>query len=183
MEDSLFQFLNQDIANPFFDAVLPLYREKTTWIPLYVLMLYLIWNRNGTKKTLYLLICIGLVIAVADQVAAGLIKPLVGRIRPCANGLLEGQVRVLVGCGGQWSFPSNHATNHFAVATVLSLTFVRRWYWRLAWVLWALTISLAQIYVGKHYPVDILGGALLGTGIAVLGVVAYHRLAGEYAVT
>ncbi len=183
MEESIFQFLNQQLANPFFDAVLPVYRDKLTWIPLYVLTLYLIWNREGGRKTFYLLLCMGLVIALADQVAAGLIKPWVGRLRPCATESLAGEVRVLVGCGGRLSFPSNHATNHFAVATVLSLTFVRKWYWQTAWFLWAFSISLAQVYVGKHFPADILAGGLLGSAIALAGVVIYRRLAGEEALT
>ncbi|PPK86612.1 undecaprenyl-diphosphatase [Neolewinella xylanilytica] len=183
MEATIFEFLNQDLANPFFDAVLPVYRDKLTWIPLYVLIAYLIWNRWGWRKTLYLLLCMAAVIAVADQVAAGIIKPWVGRIRPCAAEDLAGEVRVLVGCGGKLSFPSNHATNHFAVATLLCLTFVRKWYWRCAWLLWALSISLAQVYVGKHYPGDILAGALLGTAIAILGYMVYRRVAAEHAVT
>ncbi|WP_116105659.1 phosphatase PAP2 family protein [Lewinella sp. IMCC34191] len=183
MEASIFEFLNQDIANPIFDAVLPVYRDKLTWLPLYMLVTYLLWNRYGYRKTLYLLLCIGAVIAVADQLAASVIKPWVGRIRPCATESLAGEVRVLVGCGGKLSFPSNHATNHFAVATLLMLTFVRKWYWRLAWFAWALSISLAQVYVGKHFPGDILAGALLGTGIAILGFLLYRRLAGRWAIT
>ncbi|MGB3798663.1 MAG: phosphatase PAP2 family protein, partial [Lewinella sp.] len=147
MEASIFEFLNQDIANPFFDAIMPAYRDKVTWIPLYLLLLYLLWSRFGWRKTLYLLVCIAGVIAIADQLAASVIKPLVGRIRPCATESLAGEVRVLVGCGGKLSFPSNHATNHFAIATLLTLTFVRKWYWQVAWFGWALTISLAQVYV------------------------------------
>ena len=183
MEASIFEFLNQDLANPFFDAVLPVYRDKLTWIPLYVLVTYLIWNRYGWRRTLYLLLCIGTVIAVADQIAASLLKPWVGRPRPCATEALQEHVRILVSCGGKFGFPSNHATNHFAVATVLCLTVVRRRYLRVVWVLWALTISLAQVYVGKHFPADILAGALLGCGVAILGVLGYRYAAGEEAIT
>ena len=183
MEASLFEFLNQDLANPFFDAVLPVYRDKLTWVPLYVLTAYVIWSRYGWKRTLYLLLCIGLVIAVADQIAATVIKPWVGRLRPCATEALQTQVRILVSCGGKYGFPSNHATNHFAVATVLCLTVLHKWQWRILWLLWALSISLAQVYVGKHFPADILAGALLGTGIAALGVIAYRSAAGEERIT
>lgn len=183
METSIFTFLNQDLANPFFDAVLPVYRDKLTWVPLYLLVAILLVLREGWRRTLYLLLAMGAVIAVADQLAAGLIKPWVGRIRPCAAPELAGQVRVLVGCGGHLSFPSNHATNHFAVAVFLGLTFVRRVGFRMLWLLWALSISLAQVYVGKHYPGDILAGAVLGGLLAYLGFLAYRRLAGAEAIT
>lgn len=183
MEETVFTWLNQDLANPFFDAVMPVYREKLTWVPLYLFTAYLMIRREGWKKTLYLLLAVGLVIAVADPLAAQVIKPWVGRVRPCASTELAGQVRVLVGCGGKLSFPSNHATNHFAVATLLCLTFVRRPVYRWLWLLWALTISLAQVYVGKHYPGDVLAGAVLGSGLALLGYLVYRRLAGPLRIT
>lgn len=183
MEASIFEFLNQDLANSFFDAVLPVYRDKLTWVPLYIIVTYLIWSRYGWRRTLYLLLCIVLVIAVADQAAATVLKPWVGRLRPCATEALQDQVRILVSCGGKYGFPSNHATNHFAVATVLCLTVVRRGYWRGLWLLWALSVSLAQVYVGKHFPADILAGALLGSGIAILGVLVYRYTSGEEAIT
>ena len=183
MEASIFTFLNQDLANPFFDAVLPVYRDKLTWVPLYLVVTYLLWRRVGWRSTLYFLLALGVIIAVADQLAAGVIKPWVGRIRPCAAEALRGEVRVLVGCGGELSFPSNHATNHFAVAVFLCLTFVRRTPFRILWLCWALSISLAQVYVGKHYPGDILAGAALGGLLAYLGFLLYRRLAGPAAVT
>ncbi|MCP9235134.1 phosphatase PAP2 family protein [Lewinella sp. JB7] len=178
----LFDLINQQWANPVLDAILPVYRDKLTWIPLYIAVLYLIWRRFGTRRAVYLLLCIGTVIAVADQLAATVIKPWVGRLRPCATPALADRVRELVNCGGALSFPSNHATNHFAVATVMSLTWVRRRGWKFAWFLWAFTISLAQVYVGKHYPGDILAGAALGAAVGWIGVVAYRRLAKEAAI-
>ena len=182
MDQTVFDYLNQQLASPFLDAVLPVYREKTTWIPLYLVMLYLLWRSYGWRRTLYLTLCIAVVIAVADQLAATLIKPWVGRLRPCAEPSLAGQVRELVGCGGRYGFPSNHATNHFAVAVVLSLTWVRRWAGRLALLLWAGSIGLAQVYVGKHYPSDVLAGALLGTSVAIVGVLVYRWSVGRSAI-
>ena len=182
MDQTLLDYLNQQLASPFLDAVLPVYREKTTWIPLYLLILYLLWRTYGWRRSLYLTLCIVAVIAVADQLAATLIKPWVGRLRPCAEPSLAGQVRELVGCGGRYGFPSNHATNHFAVAVVLSLTWVRRWAGRFALLLWAGSIGLAQVYVGKHYPSDVLAGALLGTSVAIVGVLIYRRLVGRLAI-
>ncbi|WP_116124291.1 phosphatase PAP2 family protein [Lewinella sp. IMCC34183] len=167
---AVFDLINRQAANPFLDAVVPVYRDKLTWIPLYAGLLWLIYRRMGLRDTVYLLLCIGVVIAVADQVAASVLKPWVGKLRPCADPLLEGRVRSLVPCGGKFTFPSNHATNHFALATVLAMTLVRRWYWQVVLFLWAASIALAQVYVGKHFPVDVLAGASLGTALGIVGV-------------
>lgn len=181
MDQLLFDFLHRDLAHPWLDAILPVYREKTTWIPLYLVMAVLLWRSYGWRRTFYLLLVVALVVTVADQIAASVLKPLVGRLRPCAE---LADVRELVGCGGRFSFPSNHATNHFAVATVLSLTWLGHyaWGWRLAIFTWAATISLAQVYVGKHYPSDIVAGAALGMAVAIFGVFAYRRLAKDAAI-
>jgi len=174
---SLFDFINQALANPFLDAILPVFREKTTWIPLYLLMVGLLCRAYGWKQTLYLLLCIAAVLAVADQLAATVLKPWVGRLRPCAEPSVADHARILVNCGGKYSFPSNHATNHFALATVLGLTWLqgKAAGWRIGLFLWAAAISVAQVYVGKHYPGDVLAGALLGSLIAWSGVLVYRR--------
>ncbi|CAH1000374.1 hypothetical protein LEM8419_01527 [Neolewinella maritima] len=182
MDQTLFELINQQLASPLLDAVLPVYREKTTWIPLYAIWLVLLLRAYGWKRTLFLLLCIGAVIAVADQIAASVLKPWVAQLRPCAEPSLAGQVRELVGCGGRFGFPSNHATNHFAVAVVLCLTWVRGTPARIFLLLWAASIGLAQVYVGKHYPSDVLAGACLGTSVAILGVWAYRSLAGATAI-
>lgn len=175
---AVFDFLHREIANPFFDAVLPVYREKTTWIPLYLMMVFLLVRGYGWRRTGWLLLCIAVTLAIADQLAASVIKPWVGRLRPCASGEV---VRELVSCGGKYSFPSNHATNHFALATILSLTWLqdRARGWRILLYAWAATIALAQVYVGKHWPGDIVAGALLGAFLAYAGVLAYRRLTGK----
>ena len=182
MDQALFDLLNRQLASPFLDAVLPVYRDKLTWAPLYLLVFVLLLRRYGWRRTLYLCLCIGLVIAAADQIAAGLIKPWVAKLRPCADPEVAASVRSLVSCGGVYGFPSNHATNHFALATVLSLTWVRSWGLRVALFLWAATIGLAQVYVGKHYPSDILAGALLGISLAIIGVLLYRHWAGPLAI-
>lgn len=178
---ALFEFIHYDLANPFLDAVLPVYREKTTWIPLYLIMVYLLWKTYGWKRTLFLLLGIAVTLTVADQLAASVIKPWVGRYRPCAT---DDAVRELVNCGGVYSFPSNHATNHFALAMVVSLTWLseRAWGWRLAVFLWAGSISIAQVYVAKHYPADIIAGAALGMLVAILVVSIYRRVLNEAAI-
>ena len=176
----VFELINQDAANALLDALLPIYRDKKTWIPLYLLIAFFLFRNHGWKHSLYLLICIAAVITVADQLAAEVLKPWIGRLRPCADTTVAATVRALVGCGGKYSFPSNHATNHFALAGVLSLTLFRdaaRARWSL--YLWAASICLAQVYVGKHWPTDVIVGGLLGYSLATAGVVVYRKLAGE----
>jgi len=182
VDHALFDFINQQLANPVLDVLFPLLREKTTWIPLYVVWAFLLWRGYGWRRTLYLLVCVAIVLTVADQLAASVFKPWIGRLRPCAEPSVAEQARILVGCGGKFGFPSNHATNHFAVATVLSLTWIRRWPGRAAIFLWAASISIAQVYVGKHYPGDVVAGALFGSTVAFLGVVVYRRLAGRWVI-
>ena len=179
MDQSLFHFLHHDLANPFLDWLLPVYREKTTWIPLYLLLVVLLFREFGARRTLYVLLCVALTLAVADQLAATLLKPWIGRLRPCADPVIGDEVRALVNCGGKYSFPSNHATNHFALATLLYLLWLRDHarIWTILIFVWAATIALAQVYVGKHWPGDILAGALLGTAIAYLGATLHDRWA------
>ena len=174
----MFEFLNQTIANPFFDTVLPLWREKLVWIPLYLLCTGLIWRRYGIQQTLLLLAALGATLAVCDQFAASLLKPWVGQLRPCKAAEYGFDARVLVGCGGQYSFPSNHATNHFAVATLLTLTWLRSYGrgWTVLAFAWATSISLAQVYVGKHWPSDIVAGAALGLAGGVAGAALFYEL-------
>ncbi len=174
-DEQLFYYIHHDLANPFLDTLLPVWREKTTWVPAYlVAAAYLVYKykRQGWQ----LLLLIGLAILLSDQLTSSIIKPLTERPRPCYLPAFEGQLRELVPCGGYNSFPSSHAANHFALATVLLLTWLkgsRLWAWIL--LLWATSICFAQVYVAKHYPLDVLVGALMGTLIAY-GLVKYSQL-------
>lgn len=166
IDQQLFDFVHNQLAHPWLDAILPHYRAKETWVPAYLVAAYLLWRHHG-RNGLRLLLLVGLAILISDQLTSSVIKPLVGRPRPCYAAELAGRIRELVGCGGHDSFPSSHAANHFALAVLLSLTWLKN---NRAWVvtllLWATSISLAQVYVAKHYPTDILFGAILGSGIA-----------------
>ncbi|MEL6140758.1 MAG: phosphatase PAP2 family protein, partial [Bacteroidota bacterium] len=145
------------------------------WIPAYLLAAFLLIKKYQWQGV-RLLLLIGLGILIADQLTSSVIKPWVGRPRPCHAPAFVGQIRELVGCGGHDSFPSSHASNHFALAMILSLTWLKKsraWQWIL--FLWAISISLAQVYVAKHYPVDILVGALIGLLVASGLVFLYKK--------
>jgi undecaprenyl-diphosphatase len=146
------------------NSIAPLLREKTTWIPLYLLLAAWCMWRYSWRTALTLLVASALTVAVADTTSSKILKPLIQRERPC-RAVPDAIVRVP--CGGGFSFPSSHAANHFALAAlwIRGLHQQRRlnvlwWAW---W--WAATIALAQVYVGVHYPLDITAGAILGVGI------------------
>jgi membrane-associated phospholipid phosphatase len=172
----IFFFINGQLSNPVFDAVLPWLRNKVIWVPLYILIAYFLvykYKIKGLVAILFLIVVAG----VCDFTSSSIVKPFFARLRPCNNPEFYGQVKLLVGCGNGFSFTSSHATNHFGLATALILLFYHRWKWILpAGILWAGVISLSQVYVGVHYPVDIFFGALLGTLIAVLLFYIYKRI-------
>lgn len=162
---SIFHFINHTISNSFLDVVLPFLRHAPNWIPLYIFLgVYLLskYKMEAIKYAIYIVIAF----ALADFISAGIIKPLVGRLRPCHSLTLHANL-VLGHCGGKWSFPSTHATNHMAIALsiVFANIFTKKWI-NYIWIFWALSIGFAQIYVGVHYPSDVIAGFTLGTLIA-----------------
>lgn len=118
---------------------------------------------------LFILITFG----IADFTSSSLIKKSVQRVRPCNDIEFKENVNTRVRCGSGYSFTSSHATNHFAMASFLIMVFYRRWN-HILWIgiLWAAMISLAQVYVGVHYPLDVIAGAILGSSIGyIVGLV------------
>ncbi len=167
LDTEIFLKINKGLSNPFFDLIMPLLRNRFFWAPLYLFII--IFCIKEYKKKGYLLIA-GLLVtfALGDLIASRLIKPNIERIRPCNEISLVNDVVERVPCGTGYSFPSAHATNHFALAWFLVLAFYKRWKGIIFWAFaWAASISFAQIYVGVHYPIDIAFGTLLGT---ILGV-------------
>ncbi len=163
-----FLLINTEWTSPLLDRVLPVLRNRDTWIPFYVLLaIGLVYRFNW--KGLLMIAIIGATVGLTDQVSSALLKPAFGRDRPCKVEALQDEIRVLVHCGNNKSFTSSHAANHTAMAMIMSLLFLRRkkWWIALAFI-WAFSIGYAQIYVGVHYPLDILGGMLTGILIARL---------------
>jgi undecaprenyl-diphosphatase len=166
---AVFFFINHSLANPVFDLVMPFLTDLNKirfGQALYLaggLWLVIKGGRNG-RITAVLLI-VGIV--VSDQLSSSLVKPLVGRIRPCRA--LEG-VRLLVDCGGGLSFPSSHAVNNFCAAAILAAFYKpQRW----IWFSFAALIAFTRPYVGVHYPSDIIGGAIIGAGCGMLIIVLW----------
>ncbi|HPD65780.1 MAG TPA: phosphatase PAP2 family protein [Bacteroidia bacterium] len=168
LDHRIFFLINRIWTNSFFDTFLPLFRDKFFWLPLYVFIFsFLIVNyrKQGWLIILFLIITVTL----SDQFSSHLIKPLVHRLRPCKDPFFTEYVRTIVGCKPGFSFPSSHAANHFSVAFFLGLFFFRQARWVLpAGLVWAAIISYSQIYIGVHYPSDIIAGCFLGIFCALL---------------
>lgn len=171
----LFFHINGQWHNAFLDALLPFVREPYVWAPLYLFLALFVTINYGWKGLfwiLFFLLCFG----VSDQ-ASLYLKGAVGRIRPCRDPVVSHYARVLVVyCPMSGSFTSNHAANHFALATFCFIT-LKSAFHRYAWLFfaWAAIVAYAQIYVGVHYPLDVLGGALLGILIGLLSGSFFQR--------
>ncbi len=167
IDTTLFYFFNGVIANSLFDRIMPFITENKHWVLVYItLFVWLFWKGGRTGRIAGLLLILGLV--TADQLSSSVIKELAGRIRPCHD---LPDVRLLVSCGAGKSFPSSHAANTFFGAVVLSY-----YYRHYMWVYFSIAaaVSFSRIYCGVHYPLDILGGAVLGSSIG-LGLIYISR--------
>ncbi len=177
IDHQLFFFINQQLANSFFDVLMPLVRNKLTWIPLYMLILaFLVWKYP--KSWWKMLLSILLTVALTDSISSHLFKPLFHRIRPChAAGIAENARLLLNHCSGGYSFTSSHAANHFGLAIIFSLLLAKhgRWVWPV-FLLWASLISFAQIYVGVHYPADVAGGIVTGLFCGFFSWCLYQKI-------
>jgi membrane-associated phospholipid phosphatase len=163
LDTELFLAINNGWHNSVLDVICPWLREAKHWIPFYILLLYLVWKHYGTQ-VLWIAIGAGLLVFITDQFSANLIKNTFERLRPCNDPDLKLKVRLLVNCGQGYSFMSAHATNHFAIAVYFTV-FLKEWipkFGVFAFV-WALSISVSQVYVGVHYPFDIIAGGLCGS--------------------
>ena len=176
MDAQLFLFLNGLHAD-WLDPVMVAITKMWPWIPLYLLLLYLVFKQYG-KRGWWILLGVCVVILCSDQLSAHVCKPLFQRLRPCFNPELEGLVHLPNGLpGGRFGFVSSHAANTFAVASYLTGVLWRRYRW-IGWVLygWAFLSSYSRIYVGVHYPGDIVAGAALGILIGLLGALVLRKL-------
>jgi len=163
LDQQLFHFINHDLSNWFFDLLMPVLRNRLVWIPLYVfIIVFCLWRYK--KQGLIIIVLLSLAAGVADFGSATLIKSAFKRVRPCNTPALDATIIARVDCGTGYSFPSSHASDHFAIAVFISIVFCKRYKWVLpVSLLWAAAISFAQVYVGVHYPVDVTVGAIYGS--------------------
>ena len=167
LDKQLFLALN-GLNNGFFDQVMYYISEKVTWIPLYALLLFLIFKRFRWRGLVVLLLVVVLV-TLSDQLSV-LMKNSFLRLRPCLEPALEGLVHIVWGhCGGRYGFVSSHAANTFALATFMTFLLGDRFQWVLPLMFaYAGLNAYSRIYLGVHYPGDVIFGALLGVFIWLL---------------
>ena len=183
-DESLFRWINATAHSAFLDFLLPFWRNKFNWILLYALVTaILFWKYK--QKAIPILLLVALTILVTDQISSELLKKTVLRLRPCNDPLMQDHLRLLVHCGKGFSFTSSHASNHFALA-YLFIQFLKplipiekvtlRWLLVFGFFIWAVLVAYAQVYVGVHYPLDVMGGALLGWGLAAILYAIYKKI-------
>ena len=159
-DKSLFLFLN-NLGSTSFDQLWIMISATWIWVPLYVIFLYLLFKNYQLRNLIFILIFIALGVTFSDQLA-GVFKTGVSRLRPCHDPTLTGLMRD-VKCGGRFGFYSSHAANTFFIATFMSLLLHKK-FRLLPYILfaWAIIVSYSRIYLGVHFPLDILMGSLMG---------------------
>ncbi len=168
-DESLFLYLN-NFHTDFLDPIIFQLTHTWPWIPLYLFLTYLIVKKYE-KKSWWVFIALGLTILFADQFTSGFMKPFFERLRPCHDPRWDGMLHNYGKCGGMFGFASSHASNSFAIATIISLT-LGKYYPQTKWLfLWATFFSYTRIYLGVHYPADVIVGGIVGIVSAYL---AFH---------
>jgi undecaprenyl-diphosphatase len=161
--------------NPFLDEFMWAVSGKLIWLPMYIVLIMMYWNKFNTRMTLFFVLAALVVVGLSDLISSQLIKEYVMRYRPSHNAVLSEQLHFYqlrpddYYKGGMFGFVSSHAANFFGLCTFVSLV-LKKQYQRISFVLIsiALLVSFSRIYLGVHYLTDILGGAALGILVAVI---------------
>ena len=173
LDTELFLFLNKLHAD-WLDPIMIFISGKITWLPFYLVLLFLV-IKNYKKQSILIIISVILLIICSDQISSSVFKPIFERPRPCHNEAIKDLVYLPTGhCGGVYGFISSHACNAFALAVFIT-HILKKYYNKIAWVMfiWASLVAYSRIYMGVHYPGDTVVGAAVGILIGfVLGIVA-----------
>ena len=162
IDTDLFLYLNS-LHVEWMDKIMILITNMGIWFPLYLLLMYWTVKQYG-KRCWWVFLAVGVVVLCSDQLSSHVFKPVFQRLRPCYNPDLQDLIHLPKGlAGGRYGFTSSHAANTFAVAAFLTpvLRNYRPWL-GIVLYLWAFISSYSRIYLGFHYPGDILCGAILG---------------------
>ena len=156
LDKALMKFLNKNISNSLFDVIMPIITSKDFLTVIGLILIFYLVLFCGKRVRIAILV-LTFAAGASDAICAQIIKPWIGRIRP-SHEFIE-FINLLVAKGGKWSFPSNHAANSFAFATVLSYFFDHK---KSILFTTASIIAFSRVYVGVHYPLDIIFGGIIG---------------------
>jgi undecaprenyl-diphosphatase len=161
LDEQLFLFLN-GFHTPWLDPIMALLTKTLSWIPLYMILLQLV-IKNFKKNSWIILIGLTITLVLTDQVTSGLMKPFFERLRPSHEPAFENIVHLVNdNRGGLYGFASSHAANTFGVAIFIWLAIRKSYLWSWLLFLWASLMSYSRVYLGLHYPGDIIVGCLIG---------------------
>ena len=167
LDHTLFQAWNGSDCL-FLDGFMWVYSELLTWLPVAALLLWIIFRNFSGKQVLWIFLLLALLFVCSDQLTSSWLKPSVGRLRPTHDPQFMSTVNTVFGyTGGRWSFPSSHAANAFALVG-FTVPLIRRSLYTWVMIVWAVTISYSRIYLGVHFPSDILAGTLIGSALGAL---------------
>ncbi|MEG1899781.1 MAG: phosphatase PAP2 family protein [Bacteroidales bacterium] len=167
MLDSLIEFDKQLLLaingwnNCFLDSIMVCITNKYAGIPIYALIMFMIFYKRNIKGALIIFFAVITTFALCDSLSVALFKDVFQRLRPCYNPTTEHLVRMLEYKGGHYGFVSSHAANLFGLAAISSAFFKKRWFTILVFV-WAILVGYSRVYVGKHFPLDVICGAIFG---------------------
>jgi len=177
LDTELFVYLN-GLGSETYDGLWLMITKQINWIPFFILLLYLIFKKLGTKQTLYLLLFVAILLTITDQIT-NLFKYSFQRLRPCNNPEINSFIRV-VQFRDSFSFFSGHAANTMAVSTFLYLILKRHIKYFGLLFLWPLIFAYSRIYLGLHYPIDIIFGYLCGFIFGFLMFKIYQAVKQKY---
>lgn len=164
LDTNLFLFFN-GLHNSFFDTFMYIFSNKFIWVPLYLTIAWAVikyWKRDAVAVIFIMILCV----VLTDQISSSLIKNLVQRPRPSHEESIDGLVHIVNGYrGGKYGFVSSHAANSLGIA-ILTAYFFRNKFYTWCILLWAIINAYTRIYLGVHYPFDILGGFIVGFIVA-----------------